>query len=317
MITCSAPGKIFLFGEHSVVYKKTAIACAINRRACATLTPSRFACIKVYGKCKPLHPEKNPYISAAIEAMNRIADLPGFCIEINSELPVGSGLGSSAAVTIATIKALDVLADTKLTLAEIAEMGHGVETKIQGKASPTDTFVSTFGGLVKIPDRINMNFFDATIVVGNTGRFALTRNIVSNVAALKNRNPDIVEKMLDAMNEISLIGENEINAKNYKKIGELMNINHGLLSALGVSTDTLEKLVWAARNNGALGAKITGSGGGGCMIALCEKRNIKKVVQSIKKAGGETIVCRTTQEGVRADHIDMEGFEKRRGKNDK
>ncbi|NLI61983.1 MAG: mevalonate kinase [Methanosarcinaceae archaeon] len=301
MITCSAPGKIFLFGEHSVVYGKAAIACAIDKRVSATLVPCSSVKIKIAGQYKPVNPKKNPYVAGAIYEMNKIAELPGFCIDINSELPSGAGLGSSSAVTVATIKSLDVLADTKLSLKEIAEMSHKIETNVQGKASPTDTFVSTFGGSVKIPEKVHIDFFDAKIVIGNTGKFASTTNLVSDVYELMSKHPDSVNCIMDAMDRVSRDGEIEIQKKDYKKIGELMNINQGLLNSIGVSTVQLENLIWAARNSGAYGAKLTGAGGGGCMIALCDENNIQKVVNAIKKAGGDPFVCNTTKEGVRVD----------------
>ena len=301
MITCSAPGKIFLFGEHAVVYGKTAVACAIDIRARVSVETSDYLHVKSDGAATSINPRKHPYISAAVRRMNEITDVTCVSIDINSDIPIGSGLGSSAAVTVALIKALDTYFCCGLSLKEIAEMGHRVEMDVQGRASPTDTYVSTFGGLVKIPDKIKMDFFDTSVVIGNTHKFSSTRKLVSNVASLKARHPTIVNPIMQTIGTISEEGEHYVSMGNIRAIGELMNINQGLLDAIGVGSAELSSLVYAARKADALGSKITGAGGGGCMIALCEHKNISRVSHAIKRAGGDAFVCRTTNEGVRIE----------------
>jgi mevalonate kinase len=301
MITCSAPGKIFLFGEHAVVYGKTAIACAIDLRAYVTVESSSSVQMKSPGGNIDLNPRKHPYIYAVVEIFKELTTVSGVCIDIHSDIPVGSGLGSSAAVTIATIKALDTFYGTNLSLDEIAQMGHRVETEVQGRASPTDTFVSTFGGMVQIPDRKKLGFYDMLIVIGNTGKFSSTRKIVSNVAALRERHPAVIGQIMDTVSAISETGIEFIREGDFHTVGELMNINQGLLDSIGVGSKELSELVYASRKAGALGSKITGAGGGGCMIALCEHKNLSRVAHSIKRAGGDSFICRTSNTGVRIE----------------
>ena len=301
MITCSAPGKIFLFGEHAVVYGKTAIACAIDLRAHVTVEDSPVIRMKGPKENADLNPRKHPYIHTVVEKFKEFTDVTGVCIDIHSDIPVGSGLGSSAAVTIATIKALDTFYDTNLSLEEIAHMGHRVETEVQGRASPTDTFVSTFGGMVQIPDRKKLGYYDMLIVVGNTGKFSSTRKLVSNVAALKERYPAVIGSIMDTVSSISEIGIEYIKDGDFHTVGELMNINQGLLDSIGVGSKELSDLVYASRKAGALGSKITGAGGGGCMIALCEHKHLSRVAHAIKRAGGESFICRTSNTGVRVE----------------
>jgi len=301
MITCSAPGKIFLFGEHAVVYGKTAIACAIDLRAYVTVEDSSSVQIKSPGGNIDLNPRKHPYIYAVVEIFKELTTVSGVCIDIRSDIPIGSGLGSSAAVTIATIKALDTFYGTNLSLDEIAQMGHRVETEVQGRASPTDTFVSTFGGMVQIPDKKKLGFYDMLIVIGNTGKFSSTRKIVSNVAALKERHPVVIGQIMDTISAISETGVEFIREGDFHTVGELMNINQGLLDSIGVGSKELSELVYASRKAGALGSKITGAGGGGCMIALCEHKNLSRVAHSIKRAGGDSFICRTSNTGVRIE----------------
>jgi len=301
MITCSAPGKIFLFGEHAVVYGKTAIACAIDLRAYVTVEASSSVQMKGPGGNIDLNPRKHPYIYSVVEMFHKFTADSGVCIDIRSDIPVGSGLGSSAAVTIATIKALDTFYGTNLSPDEIALMGHRVETEVQGRASPTDTFVSTFGGMVQIPDKKKLGFYDMLIVIGNTGKFSSTRKIVSNVAALKERHPAVIGQIMDTVSSISETGIEYIRAGDFHTVGELMNINQGLLDSIGVGSKELSELVYASRKAGALGSKITGAGGGGCMIALCEHKNLSRVAHSIKRAGGDSFICRTSNAGVRIE----------------
>ena len=301
MITSSAPGKIFLFGEHAVVYGKTAIACAIDLRAYVTVDAASSVQMKGPGGNIDLNPRKHPYIYAVVEKFKELTTVTGVSIDIHSDIPVGSGLGSSAAVTIATIKALDAFYRTNLSLDEIAVMGHQVETEVQGRASPTDTFVSTFGGMVQIPDRRKLGFYDMLIVVGNTGKFSSTRKIVSNVAALRERHPAVIGQIMDTISDISKTGIEYIRADDFHTVGELMNINQGLLDSIGVGSKELSELIYASRKAGALGSKITGAGGGGCMIALCEHKNLSRVAHSIKRAGGDSFICRTSSSGVRIE----------------
>lgn len=301
MITSSAPGKIFLFGEHAVVYGKTAVACAIDLRAHVTVEEAPAFQMKGPGGSIELNPRKHPYIYYVVEKFKGLTDVTGVNIDIHSDIPVGSGLGSSAAVTIATIKALDAYYETNLSLEDIAHMGHQVETEVQGRASPTDTFVSTFGGMVQIPDRRKLGFYDMLIVIGNTGKFSSTRKIVSNVAALRERHPAVIGQIMETISTISETGIEFIQEGDFPTVGELMNINQGLLDSIGVGSKELSELVYASRKAGALGSKITGAGGGGCMIALCEHKNLSRVAHAIKRAGGDSFICRTSNTGVRIE----------------
>ena len=303
MITCSAPGKIFLFGEHAVVYGKTAIACAIDLRAHVSVEEAPSVQMKgLSGENVELNSGKHPYIYAVAEKFKNFTDHKGVCIDIRSDIPVGSGLGSSAAVTIATIKALDTFYGSNLSLEDIAHMGHQVETEVQGRASPTDTFVSTYGGMVQIPDRKKIGYYDMMIVIGNTGKFSSTRKVVSNVAALKERHPSVIGQIMDTIGHLAETGVDYLKDGDFATVGELMNINQGLLDSIGVGSKELSELVYASRKAGSLGSKITGAGGGGCMIALCEHKNLSRVAHAIKRAGGDSFVCRTTNFGVRIDN---------------
>ena len=297
MVTCSAPGKIYLFGEHAVVYGQNAICCAVDLRTRVQVEPDNSIRIEsVLGKTG-IDFEIHPYVSVVVERMMEFASIKGVSIKIDSDIPVGSGVGSSAAVTVATIAALNRMFDCNLTLVEIAKLGHEVEIQVQGAASPTDTYVSTMGGVVMIPQRKKLKNIDCGIVIGNTNIFSSTKELVANVAKLRESYPQVIGPVLSAIGSMSEIGEELVNNSDYTSIGNLMNINHGLLDSVGVGNIELSSLVYAARSSGAFGAKITGAGGGGCIVALMDKAKTDTVADAISAAGGSAIITNATEHG--------------------
>ncbi|MEZ5334960.1 MAG: mevalonate kinase [Methanolobus sp.] len=301
MITCSAPGKIYLFGEHAVVYGESAICCAVELRTKVHVEKNEDVVIDSILGSTGLDFEIHPYVSHVIEKMRQFADIKGVKIRIESELPVGSGLGSSAAVTVASIQALNQLYNCGLSLEDIANTGHEVEKLVQGNASPTDTYVSTMGGVVMIPQRKKLPLINCPIVVGNTHKFSSTKELVGNVSKLREEFPSIIEPILSDIGQMSLLAEKLVHENDYVTIGKLMNVNQGLLDAIGVGGAELSALVYAARSSGAISAKITGAGGGGCMVALAEDNTAATIAKAIEDAGGEAIITKNTETGVRLE----------------
>lgn len=292
---CSAPGKIYLFGEHAVVYGEPAIACAVDMRTRVKVKSSAKISISSDIGTTGLDFEVHPYVSSAIQKMGS----PEISVEISSQIPVGSGLGSSAAVTVATLAAINIECGLGCEKERIAQMAHEIEKEVQGAASPTDTFVSTFGGVIEIPSRKRLDLLECGIVIGNTGKGASpkkTSKLVKQVAVLKEEYPDSINPIIKTIGSFAKHGEIMVTQKKYQALGKLMNVNHGLLDALGVSTLELSVLVYAARNAGAYGAKLTGAGGGGCMVALTDSQ--EDVAHAIEKAGGKAIITQFTREGV-------------------
>ncbi len=301
MISCSAPGKIYLFGEHAVVYGETAIACAVDLRTRVRAEINDSVIIQSQIGRTGIDFEKHPYISTVIEKMREITPIKGVFLEVDSEIPVGSGLGSSAAVTIASIGVLNELFGCRLSLEEIAKMGHEIEIKVQGAASPTDTYVSTFGGIVTIPDRRKLRTLDCGIVIGDTGVFSSTKELVANVRKLRESYPELIETLMVSIGRISRIGESLVLTGDYSSIGRLMNVNQGLLDALGVNILELSRLIYSSRKAGAFGAKITGAGGGGCMVALTSSDKCIQVAEAITGEGGKATITKPTEQGLKLD----------------
>jgi len=284
--TWSAPGKVFLFGEHAVVYGKPGVAMAIRPRVFVTVRKSKSA-----------HHARSPYIDSCFDEMGVKGS-----VYVNSQLPSSSGLGSSAAVTVATLSAINDEFGKKFTMEEIANMAFAIEKKVQkGRASPTDTSVSTFGGIVLITgtQRRRLPPQNLPLVVGNTLVSHSTSKMVEKVAALKKKNPEICDPILDAIGAVSLCGIRHFSDPHM--LGTLMNMNHALLEALGAGHPSLSRLVLAARAAGAYGAKLTGAGGGGCMVAICPKHLKSRVMGAVEACDAKAFITNLDTEGARKE----------------
>jgi mevalonate kinase len=299
MVSSSAPGKVYLFGEHAVVYGEPAVPCAVERRATVTaearnddrlrVTASDLSLegftVEYSGSTRDAPDVDVPdslvdaamgYVDAAVEQARDAAGRPdaGFDITIESDIPLGAGLGSSAAVVVAGIDAATRELGHPLDRAELADRAYRVEHDVQdGQASRADTFCSTMGGAVRVEgdDCRTIDAPNLPFVVGYDGGAGDTGALVAGVRALKDEYgfaADTVEAIGDVVRE----GERALGDGDrddvVAEIGDLMDFNHGLLSALGVSSRSLDAMVWAARDAGAHGAKLTGAGGGGCIVAL-------------------------------------------------
>jgi mevalonate kinase len=166
-----------------------------------------------------------------------------------------------------------------------------------------DTALATYGGYLQVSDKVQpIELPEMEIVVGYTGRPHDTRSEVQKVQGLRSHYPDIVDPIFRAIGAISIRAIPLMREKRLEEIGKLMNINHGLLEALGVGTRELSELVYAARGaGGALGAKLTGAGGGGCMIALPAPDCREASITAIRQARGRAFPVKTGCEGVRLE----------------
>ncbi|SFK83089.1 mevalonate kinase [Halogranum rubrum] len=306
MTVSSAPGKVYLFGEHAVVYGEPAVPCAIERRATVTVDPRDDDVVRVvaedlslngfaveYSGSTDEHPDVDVptplveaamgYVDAAVDQARDAAGAPdaGFDITVESEIPLGAGLGSSAAVVVAGIDAATRALDVELSPREIADRAYQAEHEVQdGQASRADTFASAMGGAVRVEgdDCQPIDAPSLPFVVGFDGGSGDTGKLVAGVRALRDRY-DFAAQTVETIGDIvregeALLADADAEAGAdpdedlLEALGELMNFNHGLLEALGVSSRSLDSLVWAARSGDAYGAKLTGAGGGGCIVAL-------------------------------------------------
>jgi len=327
MVTASAPGKLYLFGEHAVVYGEPAVAAAIDRRATVTVEAREDDHLRVdaedltldgftveYGRTASDDPDVDVseslieaatgYVDAAVAQARDAADAPdaGFDVTIESEIPLGAGLSSSAAVTVAAIYAATRELGVELTPGDVADRAYRVEYEVQdGNASRTDTFCSATGGAVRVEgeDRRSLDAPELPLVVGFDGGAGDTGALVGNVRALREEY-EFAADTVAVIGDLARRGEDVLLAEDFEELGRLMNFNHGLLSALGVSSRSLDAMAWAARDAGAYGAKLTGAGGGGCIVALDPTEETRTALQYTPGCE-ETFRAELDTEGVRVE----------------
>ena len=315
MVRTSAPGKVILFGEHAVVYGEPAIALAVSLRFRMRVEPREGGRVRV-------HRVDGHRMDAAHHAYFKYAvdkHWAGGPIEIrtDSEIPSASGMGSSAALTTSLMGALVELGGGSIDAERerIARQSFDTEYGVQGRASPTDTSTATFGqgillakramdGLIMHVERGGAEWYvhrlkvpDLSIVIGYTGVKGQTGEMVARVRRLYDDNP-LARGVVSEIGEITMEGVAALARGDAARLGELMDRNHELLDALGVNHPSLQRLVDAARPH-SLGAKLTGAGGGGCMIALTEEP--AEVFRAIAEAGGQPFMARMGAPGVRRD----------------
>ena len=314
-VRASAPGKAILFGEHAVVYGKPAIAMAINKRACVEVLEGSTNKIKVNIRDLGINGHidfdnevivsdspKKGILKYILESIKNIHDGSGMEINIDVNIPIGGGLGSSAAVTVATIAAVSAYNEIDLKEEEIAKYAHEVELKVQKSASPLDTTISTYGGLIYLEanaeDIVQLDIdYDIPVVIGYTDTRGDTGKLVEAVRIRRDVYPEIINPVINSIEFITEEAKEAILNNDKKRIGELMNINHGLLDALGVNTKELSGMVYTARNAGACGSKITGAGGGGSIIAYCPD-GTNNVISEINRTES-TLKADISKEGVK------------------
>ena len=294
-------GKIILLGEHSVVYGRHAVAvpAPVNIRTKVQDTEDEILLmIPSWGVEYRL--DKNPEKRQSFEKpAGLILDQMGLSkqgmkIEVFSDIPRGMGLGGSAAIAVSIIKALNNHFKLALNQDEINQMALESEKIAHGNPSGIDNTMATYGHplifrngdnpLIE-PLNINETF---SILIGFSSTEGLTAKTVGIVRDLWKKNPGVYEKIFDEIDSLALQSIQAIQNNDFELLGQLMNMNHGLLNTLQVSTPELERLIMIARESGALGAKLTGGGGGGAVIALCRDIDITK--SAIESEGYETLV---------------------------
>jgi hydroxymethylglutaryl-CoA reductase len=217
-------------------------------------------------------------------------------VDVFPHLPRASGLGASAALAVAIIRAMAAGFDVQLSDEEVSNLAFECEQIVHGTPSGIDNTVATFGRpiLYRRADADGGTASDIRdivtprpipVVIGLTGVRSLTSHTVGLVRAARERHPARYEAIFSQIDELALAGADALRRGDAAELGELMNMNHGLLGALQVSSPELEALVGVARRAGALGAKLTGGGGGGAMIAIAEPGAAESIGSAMRQAG--------------------------------
>lgn len=315
----SAPGKIILFGEHFVVYNNPAIVTAINRRIHVQAIVSDKSHISIRSGENSLSVPVNSNDNYIMSLDNGSISLfpifkcvkhvfkgknlskVGVNLEIDSQIPPGEGLGSSAASCVSTVAALYSLF-TDLDKNLIYETARVMEQNIHSNSSGVDCYVSTFGGIVNFqPDkgfssiRPKKKF---SLLVGTSGIKHSTGKVVSEVSQFRQNNSTVFKELSAKAQVICKRAISSMNEGDESELGNLLTENHKLLDLLGVSHPEIEKLIEICLNNGALGAKLTGAGKGGAVIALIPKDSSKEILAKIGSGPGKWMLVEFDYDGV-------------------
>jgi len=303
MATASAPGKIILFGEHAVVYGRPALAVPVTQvHADVEVSDGSRAGIWIHAPDIALHAELNSLppdhaVGAAVRSVFAalgVSPFPSLEIRITSTIPVASGLGSGAAVTVAILRALSSMIHSPLSNGEINSLAYEIEKLHHGTPSGIDNTVVAYARPVYFvrgqpiePFKVGAPF---TLVIADTGISAPTKESVGDVRKLWEADKPKWEKVFDQIGEISEAARTAIERGKTDELGPLMDSNHALLQTLTVSSPELDHLTEIARKSGADGAKLSGGGRGGNLIALVEKYNAAHIAESLLSAGAKRTI---------------------------
>ena len=294
----TAAGKVILLGEHAVVYGRHAVALPIADAVTASVAESNKGSsisIPQWGVKQAV----TSTASGAAEAVHLILseleiDDGAYSIDVRSTLPRAMGLGSSAAVAVAVVRAFSRFLDLDLDDERVNSIAFACEKLAHGTPSGIDNSIATIGtpmlfsnaGAMQIDELVLQE--TPPIVIALSGQPGLTLEQVAGVRSRYQRRRDHYDAIFDQIDALSLSGAAALQSTDYEELGSLMNICHGLLNAIEVSTPEIENMVNLARTAGATGAKLTGGGGGGSIVVLCPG-TASDVVSAFAAAGFETL----------------------------
>jgi mevalonate kinase len=303
-ISASAPGKIILFGEHAVVYGQPAIAVPVNKVQAKAVISARLGqqgiqiiapdiSINEAIKDLPLDHAISKAIQLTLEAL-KISEPPAFAIKITSSIPLASGLGSGAAVSVAVIRAVSQFLGHRLSDDIVNQITFETEKIHHGTPSGIDNTVITYNRPVFFIKEQPIELLEIrqpfTIVIGDTGNPSPTALAVRDVRNAYQENPGKYQALFAACGQIAENARYSIENYRLQSLGPLMNDNHQLLREMEVSSPELDQLVAAAREAGAMGAKLSGAGRGGNMIALTTQDRAYKIAGALLAAGAANTI---------------------------
>lgn len=307
MTQATAPGKIILVGEHAVVYGRPAIAIPVwERVAQATITDGApgSGCIGVakdLGRTMVLATARDDEPLALVTRLTlarlRQAPNPDWRIEVSSEIPIASGLGSGAALSAALVKAIYTHIGQPITAEEVSALVYESERLYHGTPSGIDNTVIAHGMPIWFvkgqPPQPFIPAVPFTLVIADSGIAAPTKETVGAVRRAWQAEPVRYEGYFDAIQQIAERAKSAISGGDLAALGQLFTENQQILAKLGVSSAPLEQLISAAQEAGALGAKLSGGGRGGNVIALVNQETGTQVIHALEAAGARQVIATT------------------------
>ena len=319
-VKVSAPGKLLLLGEHAVVYNRPCLVTAVNHRLSVELTKKNNKILEIIAPDLNLKdykkdlsqlgkgdiPKAVQFVEMAVKNFQEKYGLEfGLRITTKSQFKVKFGFGSSSASAVCAIRGLAEITGINLSKREIFDLSYKTVLDVQGVGSGFDVAAATYGGTLYFvtggKEIKPLNLKQIPLVVSYSGIKGDTAIIVKDLAKRREKNSAMFDDIFNTITELVEQGKNNLENQDWQSLGDLMRINHGLLVQLGVSTDTLDNLCTAALSAGAYGAKLSGAGGGDCMIALVNDETRKSVEQAIVAIGGELINIQTSAPGVQLE----------------
>ena len=289
----SSPAKVILFGEHFVVYGVKAILCAINKRITVTAETIKENKISIKSSIGNLELEPNKEISEINSPLKPFYYLAnkliknqntGIRINVESDIPLGVGLGSSSACCVAGAAAISRLFK-KTSKEEILELAIEAEKTIFENTSGADCTVCTYGGIMEYDKKKGFNKIESEpnfhLVIANSKIEHSTKSIVENVKQFKEKNEEKFSTLCDKESKLVEDILELLKNNNIVEIGKRINKNQEYLETLGVSNEKLRKMIKIGQNK-SFGAKITGAGGGGCIFALTNESNLEQTMNQFK-----------------------------------
>lgn len=304
MTTVSAPGKLMLMGEHAVVYGYPCIVTAVSERLQVSMEETTDGNISIDAP----QVKDTRFVNQAIIDGTNAWNIKhgGLRIKTQSNFSNCYGFGSSSAVTVATLFALTQEFRKNVTQKKLFDTAYKTVLSIQGVGSGFDVAAATYGSTLlyvkggstidELPWNLNTN--GVSLVVGYSGVKADTTTIVKEVAKKREEQRERVDRIFEAIGKLVVQAKAAGDTNDWETVGKLMNFNQEYLRDLGVSTEKLEAMILAATKSGAYGAKLSGAGGGDCMIALVPKEKRIAVEQAITQSSGTLVSVQTGTEGV-------------------
>jgi len=305
MICSIAPGKIILLGEHFVVEGCPAIGIAVGlyARVCVE-EGGPLVYSRQLGLIEHSSPYMKPYARIISEVDKKYGCGSGYKIYIDSEIPVGAGMGSSAAVNVALANSLLKACGVEFTREEVNRIAYLGEVEVHGKPSGIDNTLATYGGLLYYRKgefkRLDLPLpRGVEIIIADTGVKRDTGRVVRDVLERKRR----LGKIGEAIYEVaSMLVESAVSAmenSDATMLGELMTVNHGLLFSMGASSWVNDRLVHKMLEAGAYGAKLSGAGRGGIVIGLAASSKSREIMEALGSEGVRAYSVKPDYEGVR------------------
>ena len=304
MTTAYAPGKVILCGEHAVVYGRPAIAVPVTEvQAQATVEPAsdghgvvidapdlnRRLAVREAGDGDPLA----RIVRLALQAIH-VQGAPDLTITVTSTVPIARGMGSGAAVSTAIVRALAGHYGRWLSSRDISDLVYQTELIYHGTPSGIDNTVVAFEKPVYFVKDVSCELFwvgrPFLLAVADTGIESPTREVVGDLRRRYRAGPEMYDLLFDRAGQIALAARTAIEQGEIEALGPLLDENHSMLQAMGVSCPELDRLVIAAREGGALGAKLSGAGWGGNMIALVTGETKGQVDLALRLAGAVRVI---------------------------